>query len=145
VLIIRKFKPDDMFSVVKLASETLPENYNPSIFNYFYETFPDGLWVAENTSKIIGFIIGVKISEEKGRILMLSVAKKNRRQNIGTALLKNLLDELIKHNVRYIELEVRIDNKKAIQFYQKQGFKIADTIKNFYQNGENAYLMTTII
>lgn len=145
MLIIRKFKPDDMFSVVKLASETLPENYNPSIFNYFYETFPDGLWVAENTSKIIGFIIGVKISEEKGRILMLSVAKKNRRQNIGTALLKNLLDELIKHNVRYIELEVRIDNKKAIQFYQKQGFKIADTIKNFYQNGENAYLMTTII
>ncbi len=145
MLIIRKFRPDDMIPVVKLASETLPENYNPSLFNYFYETFPDGLWVAENLNKIIGFIIGVKISEEKGRILMLSIAEKNRRENIGTALLKSLLKELVQHNVRHIELEVRTDNKKAIQFYQKQGFKIVETIKNFYQNGEPAYLMTTII
>ena len=145
MLIIRKFKPDDMLSVVKLAYETLPENYNPSIFNYFYETFPDGLLVAEKLNKIIGFIIGVKTSEEKGRILMLSVAEKNRRQNIGTALLKNMLEELVKHSVRHIELEVRTDNKKAIRFYQKQGFKIVDTIKNFYQNGEPAYLMTMII
>jgi len=134
-----------MFSVVKLSSETLPENYNPSIFNYFYETFPDGLWVAERLNKIIGFIIGVKISGEKARILMLSVIEKQRRQNIGTTLLKNLLKEFAKHNVRHIELEVRTDNKKAIQFYQKQGFKIVDTIKNFYQNGENAYVMTIII
>jgi len=134
-----------MFSVVKLAYETLPENYNPSIFNYFYETFPDGLWVAEKLNKIIGFIIGVKTSEKKGRVLMLSITEKNRRQNIGTALLKNLLKELAKHNVRYIELEVRTDNKKAIRFYQKQGFKIVDTIKNFYQNGRPAYLMTMII
>jgi len=145
VLIIRKFKPDDMFSVVKLASETLPENYNPSIFNYFYETFPDGLWVAENLNKITGFIIGAKISEEKGRILMLSITEKNRRKNIGTALLKNLLEELVKHKVRHVELEVRTDNKKAIKFYEKHGFKIVDTIKNFYQNGESAYLMTKII
>jgi len=134
-----------MFSIVKLASETLPENYDPRIFNYFYETFPDGIWVAEKLNKLIGFIIGVKTGEEKGRILMLSVAEKNRRQNIGTALLKNLINELIKHNVRYIELEVRTDNKKAVQFYQKQGFRIVDTIKNFYQNGENAYLMTMIV
>jgi ribosomal-protein-alanine N-acetyltransferase len=134
-----------MFSIVKLASETLTENYNPSIFNYFYETFPDGIWVAEKLNKIIGFIIGVKTGEEKGRILMLSVEEKNRRQNIGTTLLKNLLSELVKHNVKYIELEVRTDNKKAIQFYQKHGFRIVDTIKNFYQNGENAYLMTKII
>ena len=134
-----------MFSVVKLASETLPENYNPSIFNYFYETFPDGLWVAENLNKITGFIIGAKISEEKGRILMLSITEKNRRKNIGTALLKNLLEELVKHKVRHVELEVRTDNKKAIKFYEKHGFKIVDTIKNFYQNGESAYLMTKII
>jgi len=145
VLIIRRFKPEDMFSVVKLASETLPENYNPSLFNYFYETFPDGMWIAEKSNKIIGFAIGVKTSEENARILMLAVTEKQRRQNIGTALLKNLLKEFVQHNVRNIELEVRTDNTKAIRFYQKHGFRIVDTIKNFYQNGENAYVMTTVI
>ncbi|UCH71422.1 MAG: hypothetical protein JSW62_03215, partial [Thermoplasmatales archaeon] len=57
---IRKFQPNDMFSTIKLASETLTEHYNPSLFNYFYEIFPNGFIVAEKNRKIIGFIIGVK-------------------------------------------------------------------------------------
>jgi len=56
---IRKFQPNDMFPVIKLASETLTENYNPSLFNYFYETFPEGFLVAEKFHKIVGFILGV--------------------------------------------------------------------------------------
>ena len=53
---VRLFKPTDMFSVIKLASETLPERYNPSLFNYFYETFSHGFIIAERAHKIIGFI-----------------------------------------------------------------------------------------
>jgi len=130
-----------MFAVIKLASDALPERYNSSLFNYFYETFPKGFIVAESAHKIIGFIIGVKINPETSKILMLSVSELHRKQNIGSALLTRFLEEILTENIKHIELEVRTDNKKAIKFYQKHGFKIIGKITEFYQNGENAYTM----
>ena len=132
-----------MFPVVKLASETLPEQYNPSLFNFFYETFPQGFIVAEKTQKIIGFLVGVKTNPENLKILMLSVSKSHRKQSIGSELLKRFIKEI--KNAKQIELEVRTDNKQAIQFYQKHGFEITDKIANFYQNNEDAYTMRKIL
>ena len=44
-------------------------------------------------------------------------------------------------NIKKIGLEVRTNNINAIKFYKKHGFKKISTIKSFYQNGEDAYLM----
>ena len=141
MLSVRKFKPTDMFSVIKIASETLTERYNPSLFNYFYETFTKGFIVAEKDHKIIGFIIGVKTTQYNARILMLSVSKLHQRQNVGSSILTEFLKTISNEEVKYIELEVRTDNKKAINFYQKHGFKIQGRIKDFYQDGKSAYTM----
>lgn len=141
MLKIRLFKPDDMFPAIKLASKTLTEQYNPSLFNYFYETFPQGFIVAEKAHKIVGFIIGVKTISETAKILMLSVSESHRNQNIGSALLTRFLKEILNENVKHVELEVRTDNEKAIKFYEKHGFKITEKIPKFYQNGEDAYTM----
>ena len=134
-----------MFPVIKLASEILTERYNPSLFNYFYETFPSGFWVAEKLHKIVGFIVGVKISSEAARILMLAVAEKQRRQGIGFALLNHFLKEIFTQNIKHVELEVRTSSNQAIKFYQKHGFDIIDTISKFYQNGEDAYIMRRVL
>ncbi|GAI46019.1 unnamed protein product [marine sediment metagenome] len=40
-----------------------------------------------------------------------------------------------------LELEVRTDNDIAIKFYKKHGFKIAETLHEFYQDGKSAYTM----
>ena len=141
MLIIRQFQPEDMFPVIKLASETLPEQYNPSLFNYFYETFPQGFIVAEKAHKMIGFIIGVKTNPETAKILMISVLEPYRKQNIGSTLLNQFLKEMSAENIKNTELEVRIDSQKAIKFYKKHGFKITEKIAKFYQNGGDAYTM----
>ncbi len=130
-----------MFSVIKLASETLTETYNPSLFNYFYETFPEGFIVAEKAHKIIGFLIGVKINPEYAKILMLAVSKFHRKQSIGSGLLNQFLEIIFIENIRKIELEVRKNNKTAIKFYQKHGFKIKEKKREFYQSREDAYTM----
>ena len=130
-----------MFSVIKLASLTLTERYNPTIFNYFYETFPKGFIIAENDHKIIGFIVGVKINENLAKILMLSVSEIFRKQNIGSSLLNRFLIEISHKGIKNIELEVRTDNRKAIKFYKKNSFKIKEKISEFYQDGSNAYTM----
>lgn len=130
-----------MFSVIKIASETLTETYNPSLFNYFYETFPEGIIVAEKNHKIIGFIVGLPINRKNAKILMLSVLKSQRKQNIGSGLLEEFLKQVYLLGITNIELEVRTDNTSAINFYKKHGFKIIEKLTNFYQNQEDAYNM----
>ncbi|MCJ7570541.1 MAG: ribosomal protein S18-alanine N-acetyltransferase [Candidatus Thermoplasmatota archaeon] len=138
---IRTFEPEDTFSVIKLASQTLTEKYNPSLFAYFYETNPDGFIVANLNHKIIGFLIGVKINNQKTKILMISVSPQHQKQKIGTKLLEEFIKRTQKEEINTIELEVRIDNHKAIQFYEKYGFRKIIKIKEFYQDNKDAYTM----
>jgi ribosomal-protein-alanine N-acetyltransferase len=141
VLIIRRVQPNDIFPVVALAFETLPERYNPSIFSQFYESFPEGFLVALNQEMIIGFLIGIKTTPNIGRILMLAVKESYRKQGIGSALLTHFNKEMKQQNVTGVELEVRTSNKGALRFYQARGFLLQEQLQQFYQNGENAYSM----
>jgi ribosomal-protein-alanine acetyltransferase len=130
-----------MFSIIKIAYETLPERYNPMIFNYFYESFPQGFLVAEKNKKIIGFIIGAKTSNKTVRIPILAVRKEYRRTGIGSALLNKLFEILILGDIELVDLEVRTNNKIAIKFYKKHGFILSEKISGFYQSGEDANIM----
>ena len=141
MLTIRQFQPIDTFKVIKLASITLTEQYNPTLFSFFYEKYPQGFLVAEQNHKIIGFLIGIKLKTNKTKILMISVEPRYQRQKIGESLLNEFIKITTKENIEVIELEVRTDNKKAIKFYEKNGFKIIQKINKFYQNDENAYTM----
>ncbi len=130
-----------MFSIIKIAHQNLTEKYSPSIFNYFYEIYPQGLIVAEKNHKIIGFIIGLKTIEEKAKILMLAVSKNYRKQKVGTILLQDFIQIVKNEKIKKILLEVRKNNKEAITFYKKNGFQRKEILKEFYQNGEDALVM----
>jgi ribosomal-protein-alanine acetyltransferase len=138
---IRTFEPKDTFSVIKLASQTLTEKYSPSLFAYFYETNQDGFIVATLNHKIIGFLIGIKINNQKTKILMISVSPQYQKQKIGTKLLEEFIKRTQKEKINTIELEVRTNNRKAINFYEKHGFIKIIKIKEFYQDHKDAYTM----
>jgi ribosomal-protein-alanine acetyltransferase len=141
VLKIQRVQADDIFPVIALAYDTLPERYNPSIFNQFYESFPEGFLVAKHDRTLIGFLIGIKTTPYTARILMLSVKNNNRKQGIGSALLKQFLLEMKNYQIKQVELEVRTTNQSALDFYLKQGFILQEKLRQFYQNGEDAYSM----
>jgi ribosomal-protein-alanine N-acetyltransferase len=134
-------QPNDIFPVIALAFETLPERYNPSIFTQFYESCPEGFLVALTNETIIGFLIGIKTAPDTARILMLAVKDTYRKKGIGSSLLTHFIKEMKQQNVTRAELEVRTSNKRALRFYQSRGFLLQETLQRFYQNGENAYSM----
>ena len=138
---IRQVNPQEIFSVIKIAYESLPERYNPTIFNFFYESFPKGFLVAEKNKKLIGFIIGTKTSDKTVRIPMLAIRNAYRRNGIGSALLNKLFEKIIRENIQFVDLEVKTNNKVAIEFYKKHGFVISEKVSSFYKTGEDAYIM----
>jgi len=141
VLKIRRVQPQDIMDVISLAYDTLPERYNPVIFNQFYESFPEGFLVVVNRHHLVGFLIGMKTTPTIARILMLSIQNKYRKQGIGSSLLKEFLQSMKRLSVTRVELEVRTTNQEALAFYKKQGFSLQHTLSMFYQNGEDAYAM----
>lgn len=145
MLEIRIVEPKDFFSIIKLSFETLTEVYSPVIFNSFYEAYPNGFLVAEINRKIIGFIIGIKISKTSAKISMMAVNENYRRKKTGSLLLNKLIVQLIREGITQIDLEVNTNNIAAIQFYKRHGFIISDKILKFYQSGDDAYIMKLIL
>ena len=74
---------------------------------------------------------------DRAEIEYICVLDKYRKQGIGTSLIKYIEDN---KDIKNITLEVKKSNEIAINFYKKNGFRIAATRKNYY-NGEDAYLM----
>ena len=71
-------------------------------------------------------------------ILNIGIDSDFKRQGYGSALLNQLIEELIKRDIGEILLEVRAGNKSAIQFYKKQGFEEISVRKNYYtKNSKN--------
>jgi [ribosomal protein S18]-alanine N-acetyltransferase len=93
--------------------------------------------VAESDRKIVGFIFARLITAIKVcEILNFGVAEKY--QNQGTGKLRTL-------NYEKLELEVREQNLKAIDFYLNNNFVKDGIRKNFYSNPvDNAVLMSFI-
>lgn len=130
MLKIRHVQADDIFPVINLAYDTLPERYNPSIFTHFYESFPEGFLVILENYTLIGFLIGIKTTADTAQILMLSVNKNNRKQGIGSALLKEFLSEMKNQQITHVDLEVRTTNQSALEFYLKRGFILRENFIN---------------
>lgn len=96
--------------------------------------------MAENKGEIIGYTVG-KLKNGSGEIFSLAVAPAWRRKKIGTKLAKFLISHFKEKNIKEIFLHVRTKNKTGIAFYQKLGFQILKTIKNYYPNSQDAFLM----
>jgi ribosomal-protein-alanine N-acetyltransferase len=129
----------------------LPENYSNSFFLDLYERFPETYVVAEENDEIAGYamcrierdlsgfrLIGLA---KKGHLISLAVLPKYQHQGIGQALLQEVMKATLGYGAKEFYLEVRVTNTSAVSLYKKLGFQVARTLKNYYSDGEDAYLM----
>ncbi|MEL9998755.1 MAG: ribosomal protein S18-alanine N-acetyltransferase [Thermoplasmata archaeon] len=142
---LRKIRYEEIPKAIKIASETLTENYSIDLFYNIYNSWPDGFIVAEYRGNIVGFIASSMLSIYEARILMFSVINELQNRGIGKLLLKKFEEICKYYGIKTIRLEVRISNKNAILFYEKNGFIIINIINNYYSNGESAYIMWKVL
>ena len=86
------------------------------------------IWKIEE-KKIIGFISFFHVKDEI-EIIKICIIKSYQRKRFGSML----IDEIKKLNIKKIFLEVSNQNKKAINFYLKNGFQKIGVRKGYYSN-----------
>lgn len=97
--------------------------------------------VAKIENEIVGFA-GVIDTVDRLEITNIVVKKNFRKNGIGNELLKNLI-KLAKENEKTeITLEVNNINLPAIKLYEKNGFKNVGIRKKYYNNTDDANIMT---
>jgi Acetyltransferases len=70
------------------------------------------------------------------------VLEEFRGKGIGTALMKRSVQSMKEeYGAEEVYLEVRISNAPAIHLYEKLGFKKVKVLRNYYVDGEDAFLM----
>ncbi len=138
---LRRFEKKDLTAVMRIVEKTLGENYDPNLYITFFNLWPEGFIVAVQNGKVIGFALGALTEPKEARLLMLSVQKQHRGTGLGLLLWKWFRKAALMKGAAKITLEVRITNKRAIRFYQRQGFTITGIISNYYSTGESAYTM----
>jgi len=92
-------------------------------------------------NKCIGYMGIWKIMDE-AHVTNLSVHPEYQNKKIAHKLLLASIEECYKEKIKYITLEVRVSNEKAIHLYEKFGFKSLGVRKKYYQdNNEDALIM----
>ncbi len=148
---LRLFRPSDLERVMQINRVCLPENYTPFFFMDLYKRFPETFIVAVENGEVVGYtmcrietgvpsfrFIGIV---KKGHVISIAVLPQHQRQGIGYALIREATQAMMNYKAKECYLEVRASNVPAVDLYRKMGFEIARTIRGYYADGEDAYVM----
>jgi [ribosomal protein S18]-alanine N-acetyltransferase len=148
----RPFKPADLEDVIQINRNCLPENYTPLFFMNLYKRYPDTFFVAEFNKELIGYImcrietgapsfktLGIT---RKGHVISIAILPKHQQKGIGYSLMLEATQAMWNYNAKECYLEVRASNLPAVGLYKKLGFETVRTLRNYYADGENAFLMS---
>lgn len=119
------------------------ENYTKHTFNYLL-TSPNilGYGLITPANQIVGFIFIFAHTETIAHITTIAIAPEHRQRGLGKNLLEHAESAMRKRDFETIVLEVRVSNFAAQNLYSNDGYVIIQKVKGYYQNGEDAYLMS---
>ena len=139
-MLIRQFVPRDIMRIQEIENMSFDESYGIDMFRKLYE-IGTGFLVAEIDGLVVGYIIFWIKYEGEGHIISIAVDKDYRNLKIGSKLLYQAIVILSSCNIDKITLEVRENNKEAIELYKSFDFKIDRIVPNYYSNNQGAILM----
>jgi ribosomal-protein-alanine N-acetyltransferase len=149
---LRKFVPDDLQSVMQINRFCLPENYMDFFFMDLHQRFPETFIVAEENGIIVGYIMcriemglasfGLGGLIRKGHVVSIAVLPQGRRKGVAQELMIRAIRGMRQYKAKLCYLEVRIANEAGVALYKKLGFEASRTLRGYYSDGEDAFVMT---
>ena len=144
-ILIQRSTFQDIPAMVLIENECFSEPWSEKGFR---SAFKDCIsyFISAKANKILVGYAGMYNVLDEGYVYNLAVSEKFRGNKIGKKLIKNLLDYSKNKNLSFLSLEVRKSNRIAIDLYEKTGFEIIGTRKDFYNfPKEDGIIMTNYL
>ena len=138
---LRLFIESDLPQVLEIEQASFPSPWKGEFFLKELHHSHGWSWVAEKKDAIVGYLCGWFVTDE-GEILKVAVHPSYRRCGVGKLLVEEAIVIAGQRGVRALHLEVQVSNAPAIALYKLCGFHEVGTRKRYYENGEDALLMT---
>lgn len=138
---ISKMKLSDLDTISDILLSDFDDFWNVSTLKNELLNPNSTYIVVKKGSTIVGFG-GIWKAVDNIHITNIVVNKSFRNQNIGSIILSNLIQLSKKQNVNSITLEVNSANIAAQKLYEKFSFEKAGLRKRYYNNCQDAIIMT---
>ena len=142
--LIRRAAAADFPVLLEIDEGSFPAGvaYDSLELSYFMRRKGAETIVLENDGAIAAFLImEVHRNTNAATIVTLDVRKDHRRRGFASRLLAQSEEILAEHSIETYDLQVDVGNIAAIAFYKKHGFDPVRVLRNYYSNGNDAYLM----
>jgi ribosomal-protein-alanine N-acetyltransferase len=143
-LTIRRAQPADIPQIVAIERITFVDPWDERTLQESLAYYPETFFVARSNGDLAGFVAaGLEDTGEElyGHIMNLAVAPGYRRQGVGQHLIRRLEQEFAISGAGGAQLEVRITNTGAQEFYRRLGYREVFQIASYYANDEDALVM----
>ena len=141
---IRELTLGDLGSIERVERRSYPTPWSRSMFAGELakpSSFCVGAFDGDDRDTLAAYLI-VSRYVDAWHIMNLAVDEPYRRQGIAKRLMEELFATTADDSMRGYTLEVRISNKRAIELYERAGFRITGVRRGYYtDNREDAYVM----
>lgn len=140
--LIRRMEEGDLAAVHAVESACFPAPWTLHMFISELRSNPAARYlVLEQEGRVVGFA-GAHMILDEGHITNIALLPAFRGRGLGRRLTQALMQYAANLGVRYMTLEVRVGNRRAISLYESLGFIKVHVRKRYYEdNGEDAWLM----
>lgn len=111
----------DLAIIARLYGEAFSADPWPQDWTSFPGYDPEGVFIAEEERKAIGFLVSYQRGEE-GYISVVATAPAHRRRGIARALINRALVRFRSLGLSEVTIDVRAENTAAIRCYESVGF-----------------------
>jgi len=140
---IRRGTINDLDSLVDLETRGFTaDHYSAEQFHYLLTKANCTVLIIERNRQTVGAAIllwrkGRKVS----RLYNIVIDPSYQSEGLGAKLLAACESESLAKKCQKLSLEVRIDNKGGIRFYEKHGFVITEELPRYYSGVASGYRM----
>nr|WP_082122698.1 ribosomal protein S18-alanine N-acetyltransferase [Methanoculleus sediminis] len=143
-LTIHRAQPADIPQIVAVERVAFADPWDEKTLQESLAYYPETFFVARNNGDVAGFVAGgIEDTGEEvyGHIMNLAVAPGCRRRGIGRHLIRRLEQEYTVLGASAVQLEVRVSNTGAQEFYRRLGYREVFQVAAYYANEEDALVM----
>jgi len=141
---VRRATLTDIAAIAEIEQESFKDPWDREVLTEALTYYPTTFLVAVADGEIAGFAIGAPEDTGEalyGHICNLAISSRFRRRGIGRLLVSRLEQQFAIDLSTAVQLEVRVSNTAARQFYKKLRYREMIIIDRYYANGEDAILM----